>query len=279
VVDLELVAAESRRVMCEGGNELDSFDLALRARAVWNLPFSSERTREARRLFQAALRLDPRNVVALLGLADTHMREVNFYGSEDLAGQIRIADDAVSCALALEPANAHAHFSRGTVLAAMRAPERALRELDLAIKLDGNLALAHGARGLIEIFLGRAEEVEAHVSRAMRLSPRDPGCATWHLMIGMADLYLGRLDRAVGHLRSSVELNSTCGWGQMALAVALSLAGRGKEAGQVCAVARRLAPGFTIGKHRREAMSDNPVYLAQREKFCLTLRQIGIPEN
>lgn len=278
-VDIELVAAESRRVVCEERNELDSLDLALRARAIWNLPFSSERTREARRLFEAALLLDGRNLVALLGLADTHMREVNSYGSHDMAAQIRIADDAVSRALALAPDSAHAHFSRGAVLAAMRAPERALREFDLAIKFDGNLALAHGARGLIELFLGRAEAVEAHVSRALRLSPRDPGCATWHLMIGVADLYLGRLDQAVAWLRSSVELNPNCSLAQVALAVALSLTGRHKEAAEVCAVARRMAPGFTIGKHRREAMSDNLIYLAQRERFCAGLRQIGVPED
>jgi len=278
-VDLELVAAESRRVMHEGGNELDSLDLVLRARAVWNEPFSFERTREARRLFEAALRLDPRNVVALLGLADTHMREVNSFQSQDRTEQIRIADDAVSRALALAPNSAHAHFSCGAVLTAMRAPERALREFDLAIDLDGNLALAHGARGLIEIYLGRAEAAETHVSRAIRLNPRDPGCATWHLMIGTADLFLGRLDQAVGRLRRSVELNPNCGWAQLALAVALSLAGRAKEAAGVCAVSRRVASGFTICKHRREAMSDNPIYLAQRERFCAGLRQIGVPEN
>jgi TolB-like protein len=278
-VDLELVAAESRRVMHEGGNDLDFLDLVLRARAVWNEPFSSERTREARRLFEAALRLDPRNVVALLGLADTHMREVNSFESHDRPEQIRIADDAVSRALALAPHSAHAHFSRGAVLTAMRAPERALREFDLAIDLDGNLALAHGARGLIEIYLGRAEAAETHVSRAIRLNPRDPGCATWHLMIGTADLFLGRLDPAVGRLRRSVELNPNCGWAQLSLAVALNLAGRAKEAAGVSAVARRVASGFTISKHRREAMSDNPIYLAQRERFCAGLRQIGVPEN
>jgi tetratricopeptide (TPR) repeat protein len=278
-VDLELVAAESRRVMHEGGNELDSLDLVLRARAVWNQPFSSERAREARRLFEAALRLDARNVVALLGVADTHMREVNSYGSQDMAEQIRIADDAVSRALALAPDSAHAHFTRGTVVTAMRAPERALREFDLAITLDGNLALAHGARGLIEIYLGRAEAAETHILRAIRLNPRDPGRATWQLMIGTADLFLGRFDQAVDRLRSSVELNPNCGWAQLALAVALSLAGRDIEAAGVRAVARRVASGFTIGKHRRQGMSDNPIYLAQRERFCAGLRQIGVPEE
>jgi hypothetical protein len=115
--------------------------------------------------------------------------------------------------------------------------------------------------------------------RAIRLNPRDPGRATWQLMIGTADLFLGRFDQAVDRLRSSVELNPNCGWAQLALAVALSLAGRDIEPAGVCAVARRVASGFTIGKHRRQGMSDNPIYLAQRERFCAGLRQIGVPEE
>jgi Flp pilus assembly protein TadD len=132
---------------------------------------------------------------------------------------------------------------------------------------------------LIEIYLGRAETAETHISRALRLNPRDPGCATWHLMIGTADLFLARFDQAVDRLRLSVELNPNCHWAQLALAVALSLAGRDIEAAGVRAVARRVASGFTIAKHRREALSDNPIYLAQRERFCTGLRQIGVPEQ
>jgi hypothetical protein len=47
----------------------------------------------------------------------------------------------------------------------------------------------------------------------------------------------------------------------------------------VCAVARRLAPNFTIAKYRAEAVSDNTVYLAKREHFCEGLRLAGAPER
>ena len=45
------------------------------------------------------------------------------------------------------------------------------------------------------------------------------------------------------------------------------------------AVARRLAPNFTIAKFRAEAVSDNPVYLAQREHFYKGLQLAGVPED
>ena len=277
-VDIELVAAESRRAAEEGRSEPDSALLTLQARAIWNRPYSHTRAREARSLFEAALRLDPNNIAALLGLADTHMRDVNFHGSNDRAEQIRLADAAVSRARALAPASAHAHFTHGTVLSAMRAPERARRQFEVALSIDRNLANAHAYIGLMEIYLGRAERVEAHVTRAIRLSPRDPHHGAWLVILGMAELYLGRLARALEHLQRAVAINPNCGCAQMGLAVALALAGRDLEAAECCMVARRLTPDFTISKYRSEAMSENPVYLAQRQRFCDGLRRLGVPE-
>jgi hypothetical protein len=37
-------------------------------------------------------------------------------------------------------------------------------------------------------------------------------------------------------------------------------------------------PNFTIAKFRGEAVSDNPVYLAQREHFYEGLHLAGVPE-
>jgi tetratricopeptide (TPR) repeat protein len=161
----------------------------------------------------------------------------------------------------------------------MHAPERALRELELAVSLDGNLAEAHGYLGHTKLFVGRARETRSHVAKAMRLSPRDPLLFYWHFFVGLADLYLGRVARAVESLRKSVEINPNWGLSRFLLADALALAGLLAEAAEACAVARRLAPNFTIATFRAEAVSDNPVYLAQRERLYEGLRLAGAPES
>jgi len=74
------------------------------------------------------LPLDDGNVAALLGLADAHIEEVVIFASDNRAEQIAAAEQAVSKALALAPDSASVHFSHGTVLFAMRVPDRALRE-------------------------------------------------------------------------------------------------------------------------------------------------------
>jgi TolB-like protein len=278
-IHIELVVAESRRAAREHPDRLDSVDYSLRGWAIWNQHLSLEAARRAGRCFEAALQLDERNVCALIGLANTLMWEVNMYGSDDRAGRIRAAEAAATKALALAPDDADAHVTYGTILYAMRAPDRALRGFEFALSLDRHLARAHGYIGLMKFFLGRADETRDHVAEAMRLSPRDPLLFHWHYFIGVSDLYLGRGVRALEKLRKSVELNPSWPLSQFVLAAALALAGLPADAAEFCAVAQRLAPTFTIAKFRAQAVSDNPVYLKQRERLYEGLRLAGVPER
>ena len=275
-IHVELIAAESERATREHPDRLDAIDHALRGRAAWNQHLSLDAARRTRHFFEAALRLDEQNVDALLGFANTHMWEVHMYASDDRAGQIRAAEAAATKALALSPDNAEAHVTYGTILNAMRRPERGLREFQLAGGLDAKLATAHAHLGLTKLFLGRARDTRAHVEEAMRLSPRDPLLFHWHFFIGVADIHLGRVVHAIESLRKSVEINPNWGLSQFVLAGALALAGLLAEAAEVCAAARPLAPNFTIAKYRAEAVSDNAVYLALRQRFCEGLRLAGV---
>ncbi len=278
-IHIELIAAESRRAAREHPDRLDAIDHTLHGRAAWNQHLSLEAARRAPHFFESALRLDEQNVDALLGAANAHMWEVNMYASDNRAGQISAAEAAATKALALAPECAEAHVTYGTVLFAMRAPDRALREFNFAVGLDGNLAVAHAYLGLMKFFLGRAGDTRGHVEEAIRLSPRDPLLFHWHFFVGVADVYLGRVVRGLESLRISVEINPNWGLSQFVLAGALALAGLPAEAAEVCAVARRLAPNFTIAKFRGEVVSDNPIYLAQREHFYRGLRLAGVPEG
>jgi hypothetical protein len=48
-----------------------------------------------------------------------------------------------------------------------------IAECEHAPALDRNLAHAHSVIGAGKIYIGRAEETEAHIGEALRLSPRD----------------------------------------------------------------------------------------------------------
>lgn len=157
-MDVQLVAAETRRLERGGPKELDSVDLALRGWTVFSQKVSVAGAREARSIFEEALRIDNTNVDVLMGLVETHLWEVNAYMSQARAEQVRLAEAAMSQGSELTPLTSRMHFCRAALLIALRAPERALREIELAMSLDPDLPYVHMRAGWVKIFLGRSEE-------------------------------------------------------------------------------------------------------------------------
>ena len=62
-----------------------------------------------------------------------------------------------------------------------------IAECEYALALDRNLANAHSIIGFGKIFIGRAEDTEAHVAEALRLSPRDTLAYSWMSMAGVRE--------------------------------------------------------------------------------------------
>jgi TolB-like protein/tetratricopeptide (TPR) repeat protein len=278
-VGIELVAAEGRRAERERPNNMDAVDLTMRDWAILNRPLSPHRAGEACDLFEAALRLDHRNVEALVGLALRHVNDVRIFASTNRDEQLRIADQAITDALALAPGNALAHFVRANVLHVTGETERSLRELELAITLDRNMAWAHADAGFMKVLLGRAEEAEADLTTAIRLSPRDPGLDRWHALLGIADLFLGRPGSALDWLRKSVEINPNVALAQFFLAAAAAQSGHAAEAREARDADLVIDPNFSVARYRNEARSKNATFVAQRELIYEGMRLAGVPEG
>ena len=82
-----------------------------------------------------------------------------------------------------------------------------IAECEHALGLDRNLASAHAYIGLGKICIGHAEETEAHVVEALRLSPRDTLAYIWMNSRAMAKLHLGSYEQAVAWFRRAIEAN------------------------------------------------------------------------
>jgi tetratricopeptide (TPR) repeat protein len=159
-----------------------------------------------------------------------------------------------------------------------RASE-AIAEFERALALDRNSALAHGGMGFAKMALGRSEETEVHIEQALRLSPQDPIAYIWAAFAGMAKLQLGRDEEAAAWLRRSIEFNRNYSTAHFFLAASLAQRGKLDEARTVAAVGLTLDPTFTIHRFRGTASSDNPVYLAGRERAIEGMRKAGVPEG
>jgi len=79
--------------------------------------------------------------------------------------------------------------------------------------------------------------------------------------------------------RKASETNRGYPMARLHYAAALALCGRFEEARAEAEAGLRLAPNFTIRRYRDDKMSDNPAYLAQRERILEGLRLAGAPEE
>jgi tetratricopeptide (TPR) repeat protein len=156
---------------------------------------------------------------------------------------------------------------------------QSIAEAEQALALDRNLAIAPAITGAGKTFAGRAEENEAHVQEALRLSSRDRRAYEWMASLAATKLNLGAYAEAAHWARRSIEANRNLPLAHFWLAAALAQLGRLEEARQAIQPGFALAPGFTIARYRAGVQTDNPTYLAQRERIIEGMRKAGVPES
>ena len=231
----------------------------------------------ARGFFARALALDSNNVGALVGQGFVDVIEGTGLAADN--AHIAAAEAAATKALSVAPNYALAHFLLGGVYSGTNRAAQGIAACEHALALDRNLVGAHMQIGVAKMRLGRTEETEGHILEALRLSPRDITAYFWMSMIGAANCYLGHDEEAVAWLRRSIEANRNYPLAHFILAAALAHLGRLNEARAAAQAGLGLDPNFTISRARAVALSDNPTYLAQRERGYHGMRMAGVPEG
>ena len=278
-LNAQLVAAEARRA--EQTPTPDSTDLYFQGLAWFNKGWTPGNLAQARSFYDRALTADPDNVDALVESARADaVAGANAFVT-DAKAAFAAAEAKLTKALSSVPDHALGHLLLGHVeILTKRAPE-GIAECEHALELDRNLADAHAFIGFGKIYVGRAEETEAHVAEALRLSPRDTLAYVWMTIAGMAKNQLGSWEQAVAWFRRSIEANQNYSFAYLMLAAALAQLGRLDEARSAAKAGLALNPAFSISRARagRTARSDDPTYLAQLEPILEGMRKAGVPEE
>jgi TolB-like protein/class 3 adenylate cyclase len=272
-----MVEAEARRA--ERSAHPDSMDLYFQGLVWWNKGQNPENVIQARGFFERALALDPHNVDALATEAWIDVLAANSFINTDRVARIAAAEAATTKVLSLAPNHAFAHFVLGSAYIYSNRGALGIAECEHALALDQSLAAAHAIIGHGKNTLGRAEETEGHILEALRLSPRDIMAYHWMFLAGVAKLQLECDEEAVAWERRSIDANRNFPLAHFYLAVALAHLGRLDEARAAVQTGLALDPTYTVGRWRSIKMSDNPTFLAQRERIPDSLRKAGVPEE
>jgi TolB-like protein/Flp pilus assembly protein TadD len=273
-----LSAAEARRA--EQAPNPNSMDLYFQGLAWFNKGLIPAYLAQARGFFDRALAVDPDNVEALVGSARIDAAEGALMVVNDPLAAFAAAEAKASKALSSVPNYAGFHSLLGFVHIFTRRVAQGIAECEHALELDRNLADAHDTIGLGKIFIGRAEETEAHVAEALRLSPRDTMAYVWMAHVGVAKNHLGSWEQAVAWCRRSIEANRNYSFAYVMLAAALAQLGRLDEARSAAKAGLALMPTLTISRGRAFwTVSDDLTYLAQLEPIVEGVRKAGVPEE
>jgi tetratricopeptide (TPR) repeat protein len=184
-------------------------------------------------------------------------------------------------ALSSVPDHARAHLYLAIVHIYTRRAAEGIAQCEHALALDRNLADAHDTIGFGKIFIGRAEETEAHIADALRLSPRDTMVYLWMTHAGISRNHLRLWEQAVAWFRRSVETNRNFAHTHFALAASLAQLGRLEEAHSAVKTGLGLDPSFAISRFQANlaARCNDPTFLAQLEHILDGMRRAGIPEQ
>jgi TolB-like protein len=276
-LDAQLIAAEARRA--ERSLHPDAMDLVFQGRAWFNKGMTPDYLAQARGLFERALVLNPRNIEALVGMASVDTQVAGAFITDDRAARLAVAETTLMKALSDAPNHALAHMQLGCVQMYTNRAAQGIAQCERALVLDRNLADAHGFVGLGKYFVGRGAETEAHICEAIRLSPRDIFAYRWLLFVGFAKFQLSKDAEAASWLLRSIEANRNYPIAHTSLAAALALLGSLDQARAAAKTGLALDPSFTIRRFRDGASTDDPTYLAGRERICEGMRLAGVPEG
>ncbi len=151
------------------------------------------RWRDAAAAYEAALRVEPRNVDSL----------ANYGVALAEQGALERAVEAYTGALAVAPAHAIAHYNLGNALRELRRYAEAIASYERALALQPGWPEANANLGLACAAAGRIDDALAAYGRALE---RRPDHALAHNGIGLAFQARGELARAAAHFDRALAL-------------------------------------------------------------------------
>jgi TolB-like protein/class 3 adenylate cyclase len=113
-LNTQLIEAEARRA--ERSPHPDAMDLYFQGMAWFNKGAIPEHMAQARCFFERALVLDPKNVEALVGMANVDADSAGGFTTDDRGARLAVAEMTVLKALSMAPQHAMAHMQLGFIL-------------------------------------------------------------------------------------------------------------------------------------------------------------------
>jgi adenylate cyclase len=275
LVALAAIAAE------RPGHRPDGVDLVMLGWHDLDVRRSMAEIRRARERFQQAVKEDPDSVVAQLGLAASYL-VARAPGKPWSRAESIEAERAIERVSRMAPDDSTAAMLWGNLQVLKGRPDLALPAFDKAIRLVPGFTNGYVLRAQALLLLGRVNEVQREVDRAVRLAVAGHDTVrlgSAYLYAAEAALMRGDDAQAYGFAQRAVGERPSAASPHAVLAAIDALAGQSERAAAEMAEFRRLWPTATVASYDEWRRSTHPAYLTQRARLYVGLRQAGLPER
>lgn len=171
-ISTEIETLERNRAVLKPPTSLDAWEA--HHRGLWHMyRFNKADNDQARHFFQMALRLDPTFARAYSGLSFTHFQNA-FQGWALREQEIERAYASAAEGLMADDRDPAVHWAMGRALWLRGRQDQSISELEQAVELSPNFAMAHYTLGFVRAQSGDAQAAIAAADVARQLSPYDP---------------------------------------------------------------------------------------------------------
>jgi TolB-like protein len=264
--------AEQRRVAAEPTSSATAADLVQRAELLMDRE-DVGRAREARKLYDEAVRRDPSLAKAWIGRAFTFNAEYRWSFTSDRESLLAAMDRDSMRAVALDDHDAIAWYLRSTALAYQSRFQAAFEANDRARELNPTSFFEQ--RGHLFIGSGRAADALDVIEARRSLLGTD---TDFRSLACDAHLHLGHYEQAIAECeRAAVNVDSY--WVYLNLTAAYAQAGDLAKAAKAKAELMRRVPDLTIARFEQKQFSTNPIWVEEIRTHVISgLRKAGVPE-
>lgn len=276
-IEPKMRITEGDRAIRKPTDNLDAYDLYLRAALAQPNKRTEQGIAEAIQLARRALELDPAFTPAMARIAGLRQFQRLQQWIPASGAEVEEGIHMARQALAAARDNPEVLYYAGLALSTLAGEnETVLAAVDRAIELNPNYAPAYAQRGIILTWLNRPDEAIAAAERAIRLSLNDPTVWSPYIALCLAHLVAGRYEEALSWADRASGRNA----GLPALRLKLSLCGhlgRREEVSECLQHLRETYPEPTVAAVMRAAPKGQSPEIAART--AEGLRKAGLPER
>jgi adenylate cyclase len=243
-----LSPAETERLAKAKTSNLAAYDYLLRGR---ELMLGKEKNRQTFEqsiaCFKKALEHDPDYSQAYACLGFAHIFDYQNRWTDDPDSSLLLVKQYARQAIEKDPNEPLARCVSAMAASFEKDLDRARSEIDVALSLNPNFALAHNLRGSNRIYSGKPLEAIPEIEHGMRL---DPALSSQFLhFLGMAYLLARKYEIAAAVLKQRIVLVPRTDFSRALLASALGHLGELEEACRVWGELKEINPNYAFADH------------------------------